>query len=130
MNIEVIPHKEQRYDTCGDYWEDKDGAIQFRISDLSDGRYELSVLFHEMFELFRLQERGITIPSIDRFDVAFEDLRTKYPALLGSQEPGNMVSAPYHKEHVEATKLERFVLCDLFGEEWDAYDALIDSLEY
>jgi hypothetical protein len=40
INIEVIPHEQQRYPTVGDYWME-DGVQQVRISGLPDWRYEI-----------------------------------------------------------------------------------------
>ena len=33
INIETIPHGDQRYPTVGDYWDDSDGVVQVRVSE-------------------------------------------------------------------------------------------------
>jgi hypothetical protein len=40
ITIKVIPDSKQRYETSGDYWIDKRGTIQVRISKSKNWRYE------------------------------------------------------------------------------------------
>lgn len=124
--IETIPHKEHRYNTCGDYWIEKDGTIQVRISKMKD-KYVQAVILHELYELFSVINKKISIKKIDIFDTAFEVLREKYPKLIGEQEPGNMISAPYFQEHQDATVIERF-FCKNNNIDWNKYEQTIDSL--
>ena len=59
INIETIPHSDQRYPTVGDYWDDENGVIQVRVSDMKDWRYEALVVMHELIEMFLTKHRGI-----------------------------------------------------------------------
>jgi hypothetical protein len=123
--IETIPHKKHRYCTVGDYWIEKDGTIQVRVSKMND-KYERAVILHELFELFSVID-SIPLNSIDEFDIAFEALRKKYPKIIGDMEPGDMVSAPYHQAHIYATEIEK-MFCTLNGIDWNKYNDKINSL--
>ena len=127
-SIEVIPHKYQRYDTAGD-WKITDLPVQqgpafsVTVSAMSDWRYELLVGLHEMVEAALCKQRGVSGADVDRFDKAFEAKR-----LPGNEdEPGDDPAAPYHREHVFATTLEKQMAAGL-GVDWDAYNAEINSL--
>lgn len=127
IKFEVIPHKKQRYDTAGDYWVDAKGVMQFRVSDLSNNDYEFPIFIHELIEWYLVRRRGISEEAISKFDKEFERLRSKNKKLIGTQEPGHMVSAPYHDEHVFAEKIERLLIEEL-GLSWEKYDQEVDNL--
>lgn len=115
--IEIIPHAEMRYDTCGDYWTDPDGTLQIRISQMGDKRHEDMVLTHELVEHVLCDARGITNAEIDAFDFSF----------AGEGEPGDDPEAPYHAEHVIATDIE-MQMCACLGLDWSEYDAAVGAL--
>jgi hypothetical protein len=115
--MEVIPHAEQRYDTLGDYWTDKDGTLQFRVSDLGDWRYNFSVLLHEFVEFHLLLHKGVPEPDVLAFDLAVE------PGSKYADDPGFDPKAPYHLEHVLADTLERLISIPLGFEVSDPWDA-------
>ena len=117
--IESIPHKEQRYETSGDY-EVKDGVIAIKVSQIKP-EYEFLVVLHELIEWFLITKRGISIESIDKFDMDFEKLRKEHPELIGDQECGNMLSAPYFAEHQFADFIERQVAQGI-GVDWNTYE--------
>ena len=129
MNIEIktIPNNEQRYPTCGDYFMDENEKLQFRISQMGNKDYEFLVSIHEQIEQHMLEKRGVSIAEIDAFDIAFEKLREENPTIIGDQEPGYMISAPYHKEHCFAEKIER-QLAEELGVNWDDYEKTINAL--
>jgi hypothetical protein len=54
---------------------------------------------------------------LDKFDKDFD----------GEGEPGDDPTAPYHREHVFATKIER-MLAEELGIDWDAYDKTVNAL--
>lgn len=127
INFKVIPHKEQRYDTVGDYWLDSKGVMQFRVSAMGNPLYEQAVFLHEFVEWSLTQARGITEQSITNFDEMFETVRKIAPNVIGDQEPGHMVSAPYHAEHVFAEKLER-QFTEEHGLDWKDYENNVEGL--
>jgi hypothetical protein len=126
INVQTIDHDEQRYPTSGDYWEDDDGTLQVRISEVGDRRYEFLVAMHELIEFELCRLRGIAEPVITAFDVQFEKEIEEGLRDLDEQ-PGDDPSAPYHREHVFATKLER-MLAEEMGVDWDEYDDRLGEL--
>lgn len=124
INIETVPHEEQRYPTVGDYWEDASGTVQVRVSEMHDWRYVILVAVHEQIELMLTRYRGITEESISAFDIEFERKRE-----LGqvTGEPGDAPDAPYRREHFFATNVERLLAAEL-GVDWAAYEHHVDHL--
>ena len=122
--IKTIPHNEHRYDTCGDYWE-TDDAVEFRVSDTGNWKYELLVAFHELIEQTLTKDRGISEESITAFDKIFEEERRQ--GMWQDEEPGDDQRAPYQKEHILATKLEKKMAKEL-GVKWKDYDKAISKL--
>lgn len=131
IDFQVIPHEEHRYPTVGDYFEDGD-TIHFRVSQLSDRRYEWLVFLHELIEYLLCAWRGVGLPEIDAFDIAYENRRAAggLVAPCGCpmrDEPGDDKCAPYYFAHQSATIVER-VLAALWGVSWAAYEEEIESL--
>ena len=115
----IIPHKSQRYDTAGDYWITKRGNWQIRISEMKPD-YEFMVLIHELIEFYLTQKRGISEESITYFDTGEG---------AESDDPGTMKNAPYHKEHMFSTKIEK-LLCKELNIDWEKYDKSFSKLKY
>jgi hypothetical protein len=126
MQIETIPHEEQRYPTVGDYWLDENGVEQIRVSTMLDWRYEVLVAVHEIVEMALTRQRGIPEEHITEFDTQFE--KQKEHGVL-SGEAGDNVNAPYRKEHFFATNLERLFAAEL-DVDWFEYDRYVDALGY
>ena len=125
IHFKSIPHNEHRYSTVGDYYE-QNGQWEFRVSQMSSDE-EFLVFIHELVEWYLTQKKGVTEPEIDSFDRSFEELREKYPEIIGDQEPGHMVSAPYHNEHVFAEQIEMLVASKL-GVDWNEYSKTVEDL--
>lgn len=129
--IETIPHSEQRYQTCGDWFFDCacQGAPQdtcdlhIKVSNLSDWRLEALVAIHELVEVLKCKHDGVTSESVDAFDKAFEANRA--PDNL--DEPGDEPNAPYVKQHCLATGIERIMAAEL-GVSWKEYEKELESL--
>lgn len=115
----AIPHKEQAYDTIGDYHEDKDGSWIFSVSRMNVD-YEFMVIIHEMIEWYLTQKKGLNEEKIAAFDKKFkeEQARGEHPNI---DEPGNAPDCPYRQEHSFATNIEK-MLADELGQDWDEYD--------
>ena len=111
IRYKSIPHKSQRYKTFGDYWITKRGNWEIRVSEMK-ADYEFMVLVHELIEFYLTQKRGISEPSITYFDTHEGK---------DSDDPGTIKSAPYHKEHMFATKIEKLI-CKELGISWTDYD--------
>lgn len=119
ITIKIIPHSEQRYDTCGDWWISEEGNWHIAISELGDPRYNFLVALHELVEMALCCERGITPEIVDRFDIGYDG---KY-----LDDPGIDPKAPYHREHMSATVVERDIARKLHVG-WEQYNKTIDSL--
>lgn len=117
ISIKTITHSKQRLhngDVC-DYFE-KDGKQHIRISETHDRLYNLLLTIHELVEFTLIKEAGIPIKTIDKWDC-------KHPKTKGDD-----VHAPYHREHVTATEIERFSARQL-GIDWHKYSKFIEEFE-
>lgn len=122
MNIvsKVIPHTEQRYDTCGDWWFDENNDLQIRVSYMNNPYYEFLVSYHEQCEAMLCFARGIDEKDVMAFDEQFEKDRIQYQ--WGNEdEPGDDRLAPYRKEHFTATNIERIMASEL-KVDWKDYE--------
>lgn len=123
--IRIIPHKQQRYETVGD-WYFIDGTLFIFVSDLGDWRYNFLVAFHEQAEAMLCLHRGISEMNVTIFDKWYENERA-----MGNKhcqaEPGDHKMAPYRKEHFFATSVERLMAAEL-KVDWEDYDAAIEAL--
>ena len=122
--IKTIPHEQQRYPTCGDYFYE-DGALVIQVSDLGDELKESLIVIHELVELMIVKKRGLPMDQIDAFDEAFEKARVKG----NTDEPGDDPACPYRREHCIATGVER-MLAGIFNIDWKSYEQQIDSLHH
>lgn len=127
LNIEIktIPHKEQRYDTVGD-WYEEDGIQKFRVSDLGDYRMEAMIAIHELVEQVLCKAGNIPQQVVDEFDTVYEKNRAEGRDAFDG-EPGDHPQSPYQREHCYATAVER-MLCAAFGINWEEYDKLVSEL--
>lgn len=119
MNIHalVINHADQRYDTVGDWTTPGPNTLLVHVSKCNDPRYEALIMVHEIVEAVLCSYRGITAAEVDKFDL-------NYPS---AAEPGDDPAAPYHKEHVVATEIERR-LADELGVDWATYERYLEEL--
>jgi hypothetical protein len=124
--IFTINHKHQRYDTAGDYYCDRDGTIQIRVSFMKDWKYGILVALHELIEFALLKHRGISEEEVTAFDIMFEKERDD-GLHLPQDEPGADRRSPYRKEHKVATKIER-IAAKALKVNWDEYGEEIMKL--
>ena len=123
VTIRVIPHDQQRYPTAGDWHFKRNGDLLISVSKMSDPRYETLVAAHELIEAMLCRQAGVDERAVDAFDRSYEAHRK-----AGDQsEPGDDPRAPYHRQHVAATKFERD-LAALLGVEWDTYASAVEAL--
>ena len=77
---------------------------------------------HEAIEAYLCKQAGISQAAADRFDQAYERRRK-----AGDEsEPGDNRKAPYYKEPMFASKVER-MLANKLGVNWRAYDREVSS---
>ena len=121
--IDIIPHKQQRYETVGDWKRDKNGTLVIKVSDMGDKRYAMLVAIHELVETLLCEHDGVKEEDVTAFDIAFEKKRK--PGNV--DEPGDDRKAPYRRQHCIATAVER-LLCAELGIAWKDYDDAVNAL--
>ena len=120
--IKTISHKEQRYETCGDWVFEENGDIIIYVSELGNWKYEMAVAYHELREVLLCKALGISQESVDAFDIQFEKERLE--GQHGVDEPGDDKTNPAWYAHQLATHDERNLIADL-GEKWEEYEQAV-----
>jgi hypothetical protein len=120
--VDTIPHSRQRYPSVGDWQIDKTGNLHITVSRLSDQRYEFLIAAHEMIEAYLAIHAGVSPEAVDKFDRAYEAKRQKGD----DSEPGDDPNAPYHAQHMFASKIEHMI-ADELGVDWSAYDREVSN---
>jgi hypothetical protein len=120
--IETIDHSKQRYPTVGDWRFEKDGTLRVTVSKMSRRDVEVGIAVHELVEAVLCAHAGITQDMVDRFDLGYEAKRRPGD----NSEPGDSKSAPYHKQHLFAERVERMVIHEL-GADWLRYAREIED---
>lgn len=128
IDIQTIPHAEQRYPTVGDWTEavafpDGEKTWTIHVSDLNDWRREVLVAVHELVEMSLCVHRHIAEQDVSDFDVKFEAARTEG----NTDEPGDDPKAPYCGEHQFATKVEKLLAVEL-EVDWEDYERAVMEL--
>lgn len=109
MIVNRVPHRLQRYDTTGD-WFELSNVIHFCISEMDIDK-EMETLLHEIFEWHLCQKTGITAAMVDAWDFS-------HPTL---EDPGSHPDCPYREHHIKAMLLSKFVVKKM-GYQWKDYD--------
>ena len=123
IHVQIIPHNKQRYETVGDWFFDGNGTLHIHVSKMSDSRYERLVAIHEIVEAVLCDEVGINEADVTKFDMAFEDARS----MGNTTEPGDMIAAPYYRQHQIATGIEKMLAAEL-EVDWLEYEKEINKL--
>ena len=134
-DIKIIPHKEQQYETCGNWWFDNQSdpvsaetVLKIRVSKLGNEDYENLIVEHEMAEALLCLKRGINQKDVTAFDKTFEEARIKYPTLFGELEPGDHPLSPYRNEHTFAERMIEQPLAGALGVDWGEYTKACNEL--
>ena len=118
MKIFITPQKKQRFTTVGHWEGDTIDKVTFWASDMSDWRFMVAVLFHELIEWSWCVSHGITTDHCDAFDELFEE---EYKAGRSKEdEAGYDKRCPYRKGHVWGGRFERVVIW-ILGARWKDY---------
>jgi len=123
VRIEVIPHKDQRYETVGDWFFEPNGDITIRVSKLANWKREMLVAVHELVEVLLCKSDHVSQKAVDEFDILYEKHRSKGD----TSEPGDWPDAPYARQHCIATGIERILAAEL-KVCWKDYEAEIEAL--
>jgi hypothetical protein len=117
--INVIPHSNQRYNTCGDWQYDKKSDTLFiDVSETNVEAYNFLIAIHELVEACLCIRNQIPQELVDKFDQG-----------VGAElnEPGNDIRAPYYKQHGIASGIER-MLAGHMGVDWNFFEELITKM--
>lgn len=137
IEVDLIPHSQQRYDTVGDWIFHDDQKLTINISNLHDqagisendytykhsmGKTSIAdshvlVAVHEIIEAVLCRARGITDEVVTAWDKQHED----HP------DPGSIPGCPYYAEHMYATMIEKSLASEL-DMSWDEHGRNIESL--
>lgn len=127
VDIRIIDHAKQRYDTCGDwFFSSIDGALRvlnIRVSKMRtddetrNNKMEHLIAVHEYIEAVLCNYHGVTEKAVTEWDTEHQEL----------EEPGAHIDAPYYREHMFATSIEMQMAQQLEIDWWD-YDHAVKSL--
>lgn len=132
--ISTVKHRDQDYDTAGNWAWEPGETLTIQVSRLPDERYEFLVALHELVEAYLCKAAGVSTEAVTRFDLAWEQVRRDSPsaasaeALAGISEPGDDPTCPYRLEHKRATMVEQLA-AEWLEVDWTAYEAAIEALE-
>lgn len=93
---------------------------------MADWRYVRLVAIHEIVESTLCRGAGVSEADIDQFDMQFEADR-KLGRHSDDDEPGDDPKAPYRRQHLMATAIEK-MLAAAMGVDWHAYEEAINAL--
>ena len=113
--IDFIPHRQQRYPTCGDWFYEGD-VLHIKVSATADERHQRLVAAHELVEALLCNAADVSQEAVDAFDMG-----------TFLRDPGNSPDAPYHMQHELATVIERS-LALATNVDWSEYEAALDAL--
>jgi hypothetical protein len=119
--IKFIPHARQRRDEIGDWYLDRKGNLQVRITDLDNWRYNVLFARHEMDEAILCMKAGITTEMVDKDD----DLASKL------DDPDSLSGYPgccYQQQHSDALASE-WQFSRLLGVDWIEYGIAVGRVE-
>lgn len=126
IHIETIEHSVQNYETVGNYWEDENGVLQIRVSEMNNEMYNGMVATHELIEFLLTRHKGVKEEVITKFDLEYEEKR-KRGEVEELSEPGFDNNSPYLLEHSFATSVE-LGMCAMAGISWNDYNKKVESL--
>ncbi len=122
ITIKVIDHNKQRYETCGDWYEES-GNLKITVSDTKNPEYNALIAIHELIEAILCKNAGISERVVTNFDKDFEQTR----AFLNNDEPGDDPKAPYRKQHLIATGIEK-IIASTMNIDWQEYEKSVNNL--
>jgi len=119
--IKTIPNESHDYPTVGDWYYDKHGTLQVKVSKMSDKRYEMILIVHELVEAFAASQNRVSEEAVTAFDIEYEKKLQAGEIPSYIDEPGFHPDCPYQKEHLLATACE-MALASSLGVRWAEYE--------
>ena|SRR5207249_2783247 len=115
--IRLADHKDQRYNTVGD-WRYLDlNDLIITVSNTGNDAYNFLIALHELIEAQMCKDGNISHHEVDIWDK--EHLRSK--------DPGSIPGCPYYREHMIASAIEFTMACFL-NINWGEYEDCLDGL--
>ena len=105
-----------KYPTLDD-WHYNQLEIRVPIIDTGDADFNFLIFLHGLVEAHLCRKRGIKGRAVEIFDAAHRD----------ADEPGDLPDAPYHREHQQATDIEK-VVCQMLNISWEAYEQTLNQV--
>lgn len=122
----VIPHREQAYPTVGNYIEDGHD-VRIEVSNTESWKHFVLITIHELIEYAWAKHHGVSMDTIDSFDIQFEHDRSEGKH-SPTEEPGDHPDSPYRDGHRIATLVE-VMIAHMLGVKWDEYEKELSELE-
>lgn len=120
--IRTIHEKEHRPGISGaDWFFDRNGDLQVRVSKLSDWKREMCLAVHELFEALCCRNNGVSHHAVDEFDKQYD--ATHSSDLNAGDDP----LCIYAREHTLATAVERILAAE-YRIQWHDYDQELASI--
>lgn len=127
ITAQLIPPRDQRYTTSGDWqYDESKGELLILVSRTPDWRDAIAVAIHEIVESVLCVNNRVSQLSVDSFDMAWEEKKMKGETV--AYEPGLELDAPYHEEHMLAMTVELLVT-NALGRKWDEHNLALDATE-
>jgi hypothetical protein len=125
ITIHVIKHKNQRYETVGDWEFINESNLIIKVSDLGVAKFNCLVAIHELVEalLCKFAFPEVTGKEVDKFDIEYEKNRKEN----NNSEPGDSPEAPYFEQHKLATVIE-MAIASALKVSWEEYEKRINEL--
>lgn len=120
INIQIVRHKDQRYNTVGDWAYDSNGDLQIKVSDTGDWRYNFLIARHELDEAILCRIAGVSGKQVDDYDFS-------HPDEIGGDSFSECIDAPYYTQHCDALAAE-WELARKMGIDWVVYTKAVAEL--
>lgn len=117
MEINLIKHSDQRYNTVGDWYTTETDEIVINVSDSGNNDTNFLVTVHELIEQYLCERHNISATTVDNWDTSHPD----------AKDPGSLPGCPYGLAHGIALSIEKY-LSSILGMDWKAHEELLDSL--
>jgi hypothetical protein len=117
INVEIVPHDCQRYDTAGDWEWESDGSLTINVSRLAERRHMFLLAVHEIIEAIICKMHGISSEEVTKWDLEHID----------DPDPGSIIGCPYRLEHHTALLVEAIMAGEL-AVDWDDYEIALRGL--
>jgi len=117
IEIKAIDPIAIRYETSGDWIWLPDGSLQVSVPNYGNNNDSaFLVALHEVVEAWQCRKAHIPEEDVSAFDIAHPELA----------EPGDSMDAPYHKQHLVATEVEKDVARAL-GIDWKEHEKWVEN---